>query len=207
YALLLTTPVPRDVTVAHDGDVAAAMTLTWGICRSFLPIDLTRTGYRIKLDGREYNFPLVERAPPEGLVTRDYSSWSHIDNSYINWALSFNVNRIVDPTARQIIPSSIQSTARFTRTSMKAKQPVTGGLVREDPSLWPEYGGGNFVDLTLKVKVIQATGTILAHRPNTIHETTRLCGARSCGFTIPFTERLHEGFKMSHREPEYGRDS
>ncbi|KAJ7937640.1 hypothetical protein B0H13DRAFT_2412721 [Mycena leptocephala] len=222
-----------DTTVAHDGDAAAAMTLTWGICRSFLPIDLTRsieedlqasglprmatrstgegTGYRIRLDGREYNFPLVERAPPDGLVTRDYSSWS-----YINWALSFNVNRIVDPTARQIIPSSIQSTARFTRTSMKAKQPVTGGLVREDPSLWPECGGGNFVDLTLKVKVIQATGTILAHRPNTIHGTTRLCGARSCGFTIPFTERLLEGFKMSHSEmdivsgegePEYGRDS
>lgn len=93
---------------------------------------------------------------------------------------------------------------------------MTGGLVREDPLLWPEYGGGNFVDLTLKVKVIQATGTILAHRPNTIHGTTRLCGARSCGFTIPFTERLHEGLKMSHSEmdivsgegePEYGRDS
>ncbi|KAJ7810151.1 hypothetical protein B0H14DRAFT_2379297 [Mycena olivaceomarginata] len=86
-----------DTTVAHDGDVAAAMTLTWGICRPFLPIDLTRsieedlqasglprmatrstgegTGYRIRLDGREYNFPLVERAPPEGLVTRDYSSY------------------------------------------------------------------------------------------------------------------------------------
>ncbi|KAJ7914206.1 hypothetical protein B0H13DRAFT_2463133 [Mycena leptocephala] len=218
-----------NVTVAHDGDVAAAMTLTWGICRSFLPIDLTRSIEEIY---RQVGFLEWRHAAPEKEQVTGSSlmegntifpssrellrRWSHIDNSYINWALSFNVNRIVDPTARQIIPSSIQSTARFTRTSMKAKQPVTGGLVREDPSLWPEYGGGNFVDLTLKVKVIQATGTILAHRPNTIHETTRLCGARSCGFTIPFTERLHEGFKMSHSEmdivsgegePEYGRDS
>ncbi|KAJ7924797.1 hypothetical protein B0H13DRAFT_1601310, partial [Mycena leptocephala] len=87
----------RDTTVDHDGDVAAAMTLTWGICKSFLPVDLTGsieenlqtsglpriatrsigegTGYRIRLDGREYCFPLIERAPPEGLVTRDYSSY------------------------------------------------------------------------------------------------------------------------------------
>jgi hypothetical protein len=32
-----------DTTVDHDKDVTAAMTLTWAICMSFFPIDLTRS--------------------------------------------------------------------------------------------------------------------------------------------------------------------
>lgn len=51
-----------DTTVAHDGDVAAAMTLTWGICRSFLPIDLTRQSRRIY---RQMGFLEWRHAAPE----------------------------------------------------------------------------------------------------------------------------------------------
>jgi hypothetical protein len=67
-------------------------------------------------------------------------------------------------------------------------------LVAENPKQWPAYGGGNFIDTSLKVKVIQAPGTLLAHRPEFMHGTSRLCGTRVCGMTIPFTLRVKEQF-------------
>jgi hypothetical protein len=62
----------------------------------------------------------------------------------------------------------------------------------------PAYGGGNFVDLSLRVKIIGAKGTLLAHRPDYIHGSTRLCGTQSYGVSIPFSERLEKAYKVAN---------
>lgn len=77
---------------------------------------------------------------------------------------------------------------RNTRGASKSDLPVMADAQ-------PIYGGGNFVDLTLKVKVIQEAGTLLAHRPDFPHGSTQLCGAHSLGTTIPFTERTLRAFR------------
>ncbi|KAF8173211.1 hypothetical protein K438DRAFT_1611016, partial [Mycena galopus ATCC 62051] len=99
--------------IDHDQDVIAAMTLTWSLAKSLLPIEMiaevtaavretglpkmvTRnisegrqnsvlllhqffiatvgTGYRMSVDDKDYDFPLYDRAPCEGILTQNYSS-------------------------------------------------------------------------------------------------------------------------------------
>ena len=43
------------------------------------------------------------------------------------------------------------------------------------------YGGANFVDLTLEVGVMAAKGTMIAHRPQFLHATTKGEGYRNRG--------------------------
>ncbi|KAK6971426.1 hypothetical protein R3P38DRAFT_2479492, partial [Favolaschia claudopus] len=49
----------------------------------------------------------------------------------------------------------------------------------------PAAGGGNFVDMSLRVVVEQATGTLFIFDPTHKHGTTRLCGAHN--YTESFT--------------------
>ncbi|KAJ7213132.1 hypothetical protein GGX14DRAFT_620293 [Mycena pura] len=200
----------NDTMVAHDEDVIAAMTLTWSMCKTFLPLELIQgiekqvdeaglpqiwtrnigegTSYRIKLDDQVYEFPLYGRAPSEGVLSQDYVGrvsacillWSHTDPTHTGWTLSWNLKRTVDRP---------RSCGRHIQSAATATAPVG------KPEFPPFSGGGNFVDLTLKVKVLQATGTLLAHRPDYPHGTTRLCGAHGLGTTIPFTSRVLTAFQ------------
>jgi hypothetical protein len=67
----------------------------------------------------------------------------------------------------------------------------------EDLSAWPVDGGGNFVDLTLRVVVKQATGTLMAFQPKFPHGTTRLCGAQNRMCTIAFSQHIYEAYKIA----------
>ncbi|KAJ7149388.1 hypothetical protein C8R43DRAFT_832316, partial [Mycena crocata] len=80
--------------IVHDEDVIAAITLTWNLCKSLLPCNITDeierilteenlprmamrnvsedTGFKFELAGKVYEFPKVVRAPPEGMFSEDY---------------------------------------------------------------------------------------------------------------------------------------
>ncbi|KAJ7228015.1 hypothetical protein B0H12DRAFT_1030158, partial [Mycena haematopus] len=80
----------------HDTDAIGAMTMTWTLADAFLPTEVitdtteavgeiglprmaTRNvsegpGYRISIGNREFDFPFHERAPCEGLFTKNYAS-------------------------------------------------------------------------------------------------------------------------------------
>ena len=60
-------------------------------------------------------------------------------------------------------------------------------------------GGGNFVDLSLKVVVEMDKGTLTAFRPQFRHGTTRLCGAHSRGCAITFSSHILEAYKIAMR--------
>ncbi|KAF8124667.1 hypothetical protein K438DRAFT_1610278, partial [Mycena galopus ATCC 62051] len=86
----------HQTAVDHDRDAIAAMTLTWSIAKSLLPVEMiaeitaavgetglpkmaTRnvaegTGYRITVDGKDYDFPFYDRSPCEGILTQNYAS-------------------------------------------------------------------------------------------------------------------------------------
>ncbi|KAF8177336.1 hypothetical protein K438DRAFT_1606496, partial [Mycena galopus ATCC 62051] len=86
----------HETAIDHDRDVIAAMTLTWSLAKSLLPTEMiaevtaavgetglpkmaTRnigegTGYRMSIGDMDYDFPLYDRAPCEGLLTQNYSS-------------------------------------------------------------------------------------------------------------------------------------
>ncbi|KAJ7160826.1 hypothetical protein C8R46DRAFT_1223165 [Mycena filopes] len=212
HTKILDPSVVRD----HDEDAIAAMTLTWGICRSLLPPAIigeiegflkaaglpqiaTRdvdpgAGFKFSIGGQEYDFPEFERAPPEGMFSQDYSAASHTDETYTGWGLSLNAVHTVDnPGARPLAPPQVAARPRL-RSAAATGNVYPPGLQAEDPALWPAGGGGNFVDLTLKVKVLQAARTLMAFRPNHPHGTTRLCGVHSIGCTIPFCTRLIAAF-------------
>ncbi|KAJ7656713.1 hypothetical protein DFH06DRAFT_1198319 [Mycena polygramma] len=211
--------LPAETAVDHDEDAIAAMTLTWSACKAFLPTEVTSEiekhletaglprmatrqvppgeGYRFNIAGHEFAFPTFERAPSEGMFSQDYSAWSHTDPAYAKWGLSFNVAHKVDPLpAVTVLPEPNGTSGRRTRSS---QQPIVADM-QEDMSKWLIDGGGNFVDVSLRVRVKQAAATLMAFRPEYMHGTTRLCGAHSMGCTIPFCTRLLVAFNKAKEQ-------
>ncbi|KAJ7892447.1 hypothetical protein B0H13DRAFT_1625588, partial [Mycena leptocephala] len=92
-----TKKLDKATVVDHDLDTIGTLTLLWSIVKSLLPaetidgvtatvgeIGLPKlathnvsegTGYRLSVAGKEYCFPLYDRAPCEGLFTQNYSSY------------------------------------------------------------------------------------------------------------------------------------
>ncbi|KAF8219582.1 hypothetical protein L208DRAFT_1339092, partial [Tricholoma matsutake] len=84
----------------HDQDAIALITLTWSLAKANLPAQViehikiclkesglpriaTRnipegTGYQLEIDGKVYNFPSFEWAPPEGYFSQDYVVYVYI---------------------------------------------------------------------------------------------------------------------------------
>ncbi|KAK7001162.1 hypothetical protein R3P38DRAFT_3050165 [Favolaschia claudopus] len=67
----------------------------------------------------------------------------------------------------------------------------------EDFSKRPANGGGNFVDMTLKVVVHQAAGTLFAFNPAMGPGTTRLCDATNYLAAITFSSHIFKAFQMA----------
>ncbi|KAJ7816004.1 hypothetical protein B0H13DRAFT_1621333, partial [Mycena leptocephala] len=96
-AISYTKKLDKATVVDHDLDTIGTLTLLWSIVKSLLPaetidgvtaavgeIGLPKlathnvsegTGYRLSVAGKEYCFPLYDRAPCEGLFTQNYSSY------------------------------------------------------------------------------------------------------------------------------------
>lgn len=103
------------------------------------------------------------------------SSWVHKDRCFTRYGLSWCVGRTLD-----------QVNSRARKNS-----------VAEDCSLWPKLGGGNFVDVTLRVLVQQAEGTLMAFQPEYPHGTTRLCGAHNHMVTITSSQHIADAFRKA----------
>ncbi|KAF8145312.1 hypothetical protein K438DRAFT_1782054 [Mycena galopus ATCC 62051] len=209
----------------NTGPRHAPMTLTWSLAKSLLPTEMiaevtaavgetglpkmaTRnigegTGYRMSIGDTDYDFPLYDRAPCEGLLTQNYSSCMdlllylsrcsiHTDPSHAPFTVSLTVRREVPPTPSSQ-PSS-QQPMRMLRSHARNQTTLADQAPPMHP-VEPAYGGSNFVDHSLKVRVVQAAGTLLAHKPEYKHCTTPLCRMLVCGMTIPFTKRIQQHFK------------
>ncbi|KAJ7825277.1 hypothetical protein B0H14DRAFT_2369054 [Mycena olivaceomarginata] len=201
--------------VQHDEDVISAMSLTWSVCRSFLPTNLISkidgyldnarmptmatqnvepgVGYRLTFQGKELIFPNFERGPSEFIMSQDYSASAHRDDCFAEFCLSWTVDRKVDPpkpTQKAAVPAMAGVTTR--QQSRQSPQAVS-----LDPD--PVSGGANFVDVTLKVKVEMSVGTLIAFRPKNLHSTTRLCGAHTCAATICFASRIKAAFEKAQQ--------
>jgi hypothetical protein len=55
--------------------------------------------------------------------------------------------------------------------------------------------GASFVDLDLRVAVLQSAGTALAFQPGRLHGTTIGKGARNHNITISFSQRVADAWK------------
>ncbi|KAJ7231677.1 hypothetical protein B0H12DRAFT_1262855 [Mycena haematopus] len=93
-----------EAATSRDEDAIAAMTLLWSIAKSVIPIETIQlitdavgetglptiatrnvpggTGYTVSLGGKQYEFPLHDRAPCEGLFTQNYSSYGFCSMIY-----------------------------------------------------------------------------------------------------------------------------
>jgi hypothetical protein len=78
-----------------------------------------------------------------------------------------------------------------TRSSSKRKVPEIG---EEE---WPAGVGDNFVDLTLRVVVKQAQGTMMAFKPTEVHGMTWLYGAHNRGLSLAFSSRILDAFQKA----------
>ncbi|KAJ7924665.1 hypothetical protein B0H13DRAFT_1601450, partial [Mycena leptocephala] len=96
-AISYTKKLDKATVVDHDLDTIGTLTLLWSIVKSLLPAETINgvtaavgeiglpklathnvsegTGYRLSVAGKEYCFPLYDRAPCEGLFTQNYSSY------------------------------------------------------------------------------------------------------------------------------------
>jgi hypothetical protein len=57
--------------------------------------------------------------------------------------------------------------------------------------------GGNYVDVTLGVKVINTANSISVIVPEELHGTTPLVDCKSSGMMITFTQRLYDWFQKA----------
>ena len=57
--------------------------------------------------------------------------------------------------------------------------------------------GGNYVDVTLGIKVINTANSLSVIVPSEIHGTTPLVNCESSGMIITFTQRLYDWFKKA----------
>jgi hypothetical protein len=57
--------------------------------------------------------------------------------------------------------------------------------------------GGNFVDVSLRVVVEQAAGTLMAFEPEYPHGTTQLNGAHNCMCAITFSLHILEAYEKA----------
>lgn len=68
-----------------------------------------------------------------------------------------------------------------------------------DPVRRPENldcgSGANYVDVTLKIVVLSAPGTIMAFRPNHLHGTSKSYGAVNRGLAITFSRRVTDAYR------------
>ncbi|KAJ6458554.1 hypothetical protein C8R45DRAFT_1110079 [Mycena sanguinolenta] len=119
------TATHHDIDAIAVGDIGLPKLATRNVAEG--------TGYRISIGSKEYDFPLHERAPCEGLFTQNYASPTHIDAAHAPYTFSWTVVREPDVSRPQQPESD-----RILRSGRS--QPA------EDPMKWPSYGGGNFVD-------------------------------------------------------------
>ncbi|KAJ7026562.1 hypothetical protein C8F04DRAFT_1190374 [Mycena alexandri] len=204
YTKNLDPAVARD----HDEDVIAAVALTWGLCRALLPAEVISEidGYlkdsglpamaTRNVEPGNFSVPLK----PDGIVANEImGSPSHRDLSYTGWTMSLTAEHTVDTVAPAVGPTTSSGGPSQTRTGFRSSHAQGLPLAAEDVSSWPMDGGGNFVDLTLMVKVKQARRTLTAFRPQNLHGSTRLCGAHSIGCTIPFCTRLLDAYNIAQK--------
>lgn len=64
----------------------------------------------------------------------------------------------------------------------------------------PSYGGANFVDLNLRVVVVNAPATMFAFKPNHLHGTTVTGGTANCNLTFAFSRHIAEAFEDLEKE-------
>jgi hypothetical protein len=120
----------------------------------------------------------------------------HIDPAHAPFTVSLTTGRIVPDSPPALSPLGVPESGRTLRSHAQNPAPIT----QQPVALAPSYGGGNFIDHSLKVRIIQAAGTLLGHKQTYKHSTTPLCGTLACGGTIPFTARIKEEFeKMMER--------
>lgn len=98
------------------------------------------------------------------LLTITYS-WSHTDPCFSKFAFNLTAGR------EQL----------ETRTA-KDKVPI------------PKYGGANFVDVHLKVVIVNAAATMFAFQPEHEHGTTVTGGTTNRNYTFAFSRRIGEAF-------------
>ncbi|KAL0953056.1 hypothetical protein HGRIS_007257 [Hohenbuehelia grisea] len=163
---------------AHDSDAIGAMSLFWSLAQACLPTEVTHTN-------QDY---LKESSLPS-VGTRHIAS---------GCGFAIEVDGVVYDfsTAERAPP---EGTATFGYSSpghsdASATNWTLSWIIKE----WGNENGGNaYADLSLKVVVIPAAGTMLAHRPRAFHVTTfaKAKGSGTAGFTIAFTEHVAKAYK------------
>jgi hypothetical protein len=76
---------------------------------------------------------------------------------------------------------------------------ITSNDSGENRAAWPAGGGGNFVDITLRIVVCQATGTLIAFQPEYPHGTTCLCGAHNRTCAVTFLAHILDAYRITVR--------
>ncbi|KAK7036891.1 hypothetical protein R3P38DRAFT_2517117, partial [Favolaschia claudopus] len=191
-----------ETRIEHDLYSVAALSLTWALLKALAPSDIPDTiektladsglpkiatrdvpegewiGFRLVLKGKTYSFRF-DRAPPRSI----YSV------------------KPAPPTTAAAPASSVRSRLRSGAKNSKTPAPPSRDPLFDDTSLWPESGGGNFVDMSLRVVIEQATGTLFMFNPTHRHGTTRLCGAHNYTASFTFSQHIKDAFDKANKGP------
>ncbi|KAL0946059.1 hypothetical protein HGRIS_012332 [Hohenbuehelia grisea] len=161
----------------HDKDAIGSMSLFWALSRAYLPTEV--------IDPiQEY---LDESALPS-MGTRNVASGAGFTIEVDDVKYEFSTAERAPPEGTATYGYSFPG-----HTDGSATNWTLSWIVDE----WGnETGGNSYVDLSLKVVVLPASGTLIAHRPRGYHATTvaKGKGSGTAGFTVAFTERVAKAY-------------
>lgn len=194
--------MPREVVQKHQKQLADAGMVPIGSAdippgtylflgqKMIIIVHIKGKGYRIHIHGKDYIFPLAERAPPEGYLTTNYTayvfpshggllfhsqlkflySWLHRDKSYTDWSLGFTARRIEHPEPQQ--------TRYNTRFSAKQIPPF----------------GNDYVEYETRIIVRGKENSMTAFQPKFLHGSTVSYRVDQIGVCETATNRI----KVAH---------
>ena len=111
--------------------------------------------------------------------------------------MSLNISHSVDspPISFPPVASSPTSSHQIWSQTKLGHNISANNTSAENSLLWVTNGGGNFVDMSLKVVIEQATDTLLNFDPTRLHVTTWLCEAHNYMVSITFSAHIMAAFK------------
>ncbi|KAI0038399.1 hypothetical protein FA95DRAFT_1567767 [Auriscalpium vulgare] len=200
---------------AQDQEAVAAFSIFWAIAEALAPCELidpinstledigmprlaTRqvsegTGWRATLeDGKTYEFPCAQRAPPEGYMALDYSAPVHTDKLYTKTAFALTAAVSEYPAAPHIPSAGLPS--QPSRRTTRAHKHSHINPIAAVPL--PPHGG-SFVDLDIKVVSRPAARTLMAFKPTHKHGTTSLHCRSTQVMSITFSQHIRDAYEKA----------
>lgn len=142
------------------------------------------SGFHLKINNKDYNFPEAPRGPPEVYWSKNYASY--VQYAYTTMYTHYSCILSSKTHKEQVFAEYAVS---YTARRIEVTDP--------DGELPPF--GGDFVDIGLKVMMRQASDTMFVFHADELHGTSPMHQVQQTGVVYPFSTRLVDAYEKAKK--------